>query len=46
MKHIFKGFFAVILVLALSLGTVPVFAGEGGQIIVLFTNDVHCAIDG
>ncbi len=46
MKHVFKGFFAVLLILAISVGVIPVSAGEGGQIIVLFTNDVHCAIEG
>lgn len=46
MKRSFKAILATLLVLIFSLSAVSVSAGEGGDIIVLYTNDVHCAIDG
>lgn len=45
MKRLLNLFLALLLVLTFSLGAVPVSAGEGGDIVVLYTNDIHCAID-
>ncbi len=46
MKNNFKRAFAVALLLLLTLAWLPAYASaNGGEVIVLYTNDVHCATE-